>query len=159
MKSRRHPSEQPFNLFEVDGPSGNRVVRLEHLFFEEVDRLFRLEVSDPRLQVLSIVSLHLSPDLRNAKVNFALDPTAEFVPPEKEIQAGLSKAMPFLRARLAEALSMKRIPTLHFHRDRLAEASLRANEVLKRKELQSPSSQTSESIDPLNTRTARKLET
>ena len=133
MKSRRHPSEQPFSLFEVEVPSGNRLVRLEHLFFEEIDRLFRLEISDKRLQLVSIVSLQLSPDLRNAKVSYAIAPS-HFVPAIKDIETGLAKAMPFLRARIAEALSLKRIPTIHFHRDRLAESSLRAGEVLRKGE-------------------------
>ncbi len=137
-KSRRHPSEQPFSLFEVEGPSGNRLARLEHLFFEEVDRLFRFEVSDPRLQDVSIVSLQLSPDLRNAKVNYAIDPAASPMPTLKEVQMGFEKAMPFLRSKLAEALAMKRIPTLHFHRDRLAESSLRANEVFRDERRQEP---------------------
>ena len=126
---------------------GTRVLRLSHLLFEELYRLFRFEVSDPALSEVFPTSLSLSPDLRNAKVYFALLP-----PPEESEQVraqktkgaarvlveaklrivslALSKVTPFLRVRLSEAVQMKRLPDLHFHRDRLAESSLRATAVL-----------------------------
>lgn len=105
-------------------------MRLEHLLFEEVDRLFRLEVVDRRVQCVAIVGVQLSPDLRNAKVRYAVR-TGPSTPPQRDIDQGLERIRPFLRARVAEAISLKRVPQLHFHRDRLAEASLRAEQVLQ----------------------------
>ncbi len=121
---------------------GPRVLRLERLFFEELDRLFRLEVSDPRLAQLAIARVQLSPDLRNAKIYYArrdavpgrppgLSPGAARVHEEaqqKTIHDGLNRVTPFLRARLADVVQMKRLPDLHFHRDRDAEAALRATQ-------------------------------
>lgn len=115
--------------FSVEDTGGGRAQRLQHLLFEEVDRLFRLEVNDSRLQEVSIVGLQLSPDLRNAKVMYALRGRA--VRREEQVQEGLQRVTPFLRARVAEALTIKRTPDLHFHRDRTAEASLRAAAVLE----------------------------
>lgn len=130
MKKRKHPSELPFNLFTVDAPTGNRLPRLEHLLSEEISRLFRLEVSDPRLQHLVIVAVQLSPDMKNVRISYAVQPNAETAIGDKQILEGLSRVTPFLRARVAEALSFKRVPNLNFHRDRLAESSLRADQIL-----------------------------
>ncbi len=91
---------------------------------------------DRRLQGLVITSLHLSPDLRNAKVYYALPEVPADAPhavqnaAERDTRTGLLRVTPFVRARVAEALATKRTPDLHFHRDRLAEASLRAEAVL-----------------------------
>lgn len=155
--SRQHrgrkgdPSDEPFSL---DGGEtlGSRVVRLQHLMFEELYRLFRLEVSDPRLQDVVPTSLELSPDLRNAKVMFAMRKPpeeskaarAQKTPGEKRqvveaqlklVMQSLQKVTPFLRVRLADGVMMKRLPDLHFHRDRLAEASLRAADVMTKERM------------------------
>lgn len=127
----RGMDDQPFAL---DESPGHRAARLEHLMYEEIDRLFRLELNDRRLQWMVPVSLQLSGDLRNAKVLYGLRPGPGGAEPpagrEKQVQEGLEAATPFLRSRVAEALSMKRAPDLHFHRDRVAEASLRAARLL-----------------------------
>lgn len=147
-------ADEPFSL---DGGEtlGSRVVRLQHLLFEELYRLFRLEVSDPRLQEVVPTSMQLSPDLRNAKVMFAIRK-----PPEKTkavlakktagekrilvdaklkaIHEALAKVTPFLRVRLADSVVMKRLPELHFHRDRLAEASLLAVDLLTAEQAAKP---------------------
>jgi ribosome-binding factor A len=139
--------DAPFIVDEARGDQagealGPRVMRLERLFFEELDRLFRLEVSDPRLSNLAIARVQLSPDLRNAKIYYArrdavpgrppgLTPGAARVHEEaqhKKIHDGLDRVTPFLRARLADVVQMKRLPDLHFHRDRDAEAALRATQ-------------------------------
>lgn len=153
---RGNEADEPFSLDSGES-LGSRVVRLQHLLFEEVYRLFRLEVSDPRLQEVVPTSLQLSPDLHNAKVMFAIrkppeeakDVKAKKTPGEariaveaklRTIHEGLAKVTPFLRVRLAEAVSMKRLPDLHFHRDRLAESSLRASEIVTTEQKSPPPS-------------------
>lgn len=130
--------DAPFTL-DADGGPGPRAQRLEHLMFEELDRLFRLEVSDPRLSDVVPTAVEISPDLRNAKIRFAIRNAPDHGPkgrgPQahaaiRGVQDGLLRVTPFLRVRLADAVSMKRIPELHFHRDRIAEASLRAADLL-----------------------------
>lgn len=135
MKRRpgRHRSQDPAIPLPTDEP-GPRVVRLEHLLFEEIDRLLRLEVVDRRVQCVAVVGVQLSPDLRNARVRYAVRAGAA-TPPQRDIDQGLERIRPFLRARVAEAVSLKRVPELHFHRDRLAEASLRVEEVLQQERM------------------------
>lgn len=133
---REKDTDAPFSLDLGEAP-GLRVQRLEHILFEELDRLFRLEVSDPVLYDVVPAKVQLSPDLRNAKVYYALrqgTPAGKGKGGEaaaaRAVEEGLKRVTPFLRARIAEALIMKRLPDLHFHRDRLAESSLRASSLL-----------------------------
>lgn len=131
VMTRRHRpqhEEDPATPFTL-GEAGHRAVRLEHLLFEEVDRLFRLEVNDRRVQHVVPMAVQLSPDLRNAKILYALRDSPRPAK-ERDVHDGLERAKPFLRARIAEALALKRTPDLHFHRDRMAEASLRAEAVM-----------------------------
>src|SRR5437868_3690173 len=134
---REEDKDAPFTLAD-EGP-GLRAQRLEHLLFEELDRLFRLEVSDPRLAAVVPTSVQMSPDLRNAKIYYAIRPPKKRPPPaptqraarvkeqkkQREVDEGLERVTPFLRARLADAVQLRRLPELHFHRDRIAEAALR----------------------------------
>lgn len=126
----RRPPEGPSlrdSLFVPEAPKGNRHERLEHLLFEEIARLFRFEIQDPRVDGVSIVSLELSPDLRNATIRYAVEDESL---PEKQRKLGLDRTVPFLRAKITEALSLKKTPALHFQRDRVAESSSRAVEKL-----------------------------
>jgi ribosome-binding factor A len=150
-KHSRGPRDEdaPFTLDTGETP-GIRAQRLEQLLFEELYRLFRMEVSDPRLAELVPTSIQMSPDLRNAKVMYALrdDPRhkakpgqpqpavrANADPRTRAVQQALLRVTPFLRTRLADGVQMKRLPDLHFTRDRLAEASLRAQDLMQRERL------------------------
>ena len=142
----RRDADAPFTL-DSGETLGARALRLEHLLFEELYRLFRMEVNDPRLAELVPTSVQMSPDLRNAKVMYALreDPRASAKdkplprraadPRARAIEDALQRVTPFLRTRLVDVVAMKRLPELHFHRDRMAEAALRAQELMTRERL------------------------
>jgi ribosome-binding factor A len=144
--SGRRDADAPFTL-DSGETLGARALRLEHLLFEELYRLFRMEVNDPRLAELVPTSVQMSPDLRNAKVMYALreDPRASAKdkplprraadPRARAIEDALQRVTPFLRTRLVDVVAMKRLPELHFHRDRMAEAALRAQELMTRERL------------------------
>lgn len=146
--SGRRDADAPFTL-DSGETLGARALRLEHLLFEELYRLFRMEVNDPRLAELVPTSVQMSPDLRNAKVMYALreDPRATAAaqgkpavrravdPRARAIEEALQRVTPFLRTRLVDVVAMKRLPELHFHRDRMAESSLRAQELMTHERL------------------------
>lgn len=144
--SGRRDPDAPFTL-DSGETLGARALRLEHLLFEELYRLFRMEVNDPRLAELVPTSVQMSPDLRNAKVMYALreDPLAAanakplarraVDPRARAIADALQRVTPFLRTRLVDVVMMKRLPELHFHRDRMAEAALRAQDLMTRERL------------------------
>jgi ribosome-binding factor A len=95
-----------------DGGAGHRHLRVQSLVLEELRALLRDDVSDPDLTDVRVVAVVLSVDYRHAKVHFVL--TGEAMGGAPAAQRALARASPFLRARLAEAVEMKRVPELRF---------------------------------------------
>ena len=95
-----------------DEGAGHRHLRVQSLVLEELRALLRDDVSDPDLTDLRVVAVVLSVDYRHAKVHFVL--TGAAVVGATAAQRALARASPFLRARLAEAIEMKRVPDLRF---------------------------------------------
>ena len=88
--------------------AGHRHARLEGLILEELAALLRDEVSDPALEGVTVTALTLSPDYRHARVHFRA------VKERREVERALVRATPFFRARVAEAIDLKRVPELRF---------------------------------------------
>jgi ribosome-binding factor A len=78
---------------------------LQGLILEEVGASMRDDISDPALSNVWITAVVLSHDYRHARVHYAAPSSAE---------RALPRAAPFLRARLAEAIDVKRVPDLRF---------------------------------------------
>ena len=95
-----------------DEGAGHRHLRVQSLVLEELRALLRDDVSDPDLTEVRVVAVVLSVDYRHAKVHFVLTGAAVIGAPAA--QRALARASPFLRARLAEAIEMKRVPELRF---------------------------------------------
>jgi ribosome-binding factor A len=89
---------------------GHRHQRLEVSVREELQSILRDDVSDPELDGVVVSAVVLSPDYRNARVHF-LVPRGR---PRTAVERAFSRASPFLRARLAEAVELKRTPDLRF---------------------------------------------
>lgn len=104
---------EPFAMHREDESAGFRHVRLQELLLEELRGLLRDDVSDPMLEPVRVTALVLSVDYRHARVHFALHAAVE--PPARSIvERALIRATPFLRARLADAIELKRLPDLRF---------------------------------------------
>jgi ribosome-binding factor A len=96
--------------------AGHRHGRLERLILEELRALLREDVSDPALVDARITSLVLSVDYRHARVHFALC-GARSINVDRErscVERAFERATPFLRAQLADAIDLKRVPELRF---------------------------------------------
>jgi ribosome-binding factor A len=98
-----------------DEGAGHRHARLQGLLFEELRALLRDDISDPALTDVRVTAIVLSVDYRHARVHFALRGAADGVDRERgRAERALARATPFFRARLAEALDLKRVPDLRF---------------------------------------------
>jgi ribosome-binding factor A len=84
---------------------------VQSLVLEELRALLRDDVSDPDLDNVRIVAVVLSVDYRHARVHFVLSGA---MGEPRAVHRALERATPFLRARLAEAVEMKRVPELRF---------------------------------------------
>jgi ribosome-binding factor A len=104
----------------------------------EIARVLRAEVADPRVALVTVLRVDVSPDLRNALV-FWSRIEQKGSPEVEAIAAGLASAAGFLRKRLAQELPLKRMPALSFRYDAAIEAGDRTLALLR--ELADESSQ------------------
>jgi ribosome-binding factor A len=96
--------------------AGHRHARLEEMILEELRGLFRDDITDPALASVAVTRLVLSVDYRHARVHYVVAPDA----PRVVVEARLTRATPFLRGRIGEAIDMKRVPDLRFVLDATA---------------------------------------
>ena len=91
-------------------------VRVGVQIMDELARLLREDVSDPRIKLVTLTRIDVSPDMRNAIVFYSAVAAKGDVDIES-IDLGLTSAAPFLRRRAAKVLPMKRMPELRFRYD------------------------------------------
>lgn len=97
--------------------AGHRHERVQGLILEELRALMRDDVSDPALADVRVTAVVLSVDYRHARVHFALTTRGE---QRHTVERALMRVTPFLRARLADTIDMKRTPDLRFVFDGVA---------------------------------------
>lgn len=105
-----------------------RVDRVNQLLREELSRLIRREMKDPRVAGVTVTGVETSPDLRHAKVHVRTlrdEPTAE------EAVEGLQSAEGFLRKKLGKELRIRRVPEFAFEVDRSLERVQRIESLLE----------------------------
>jgi len=93
----------------------NRSHRVADQIQRDVAELVR-ELKDPRVGMVTINAVEVTPDYAHAKVYFSL-----LVGDPVECQAGLNDAAGWLRNALFKRLQLHTVPTLHFQFDRTTE--------------------------------------
>jgi len=99
------------------GRSSGRPQRLGDLIQRELSDLVQRELRDPRVGMITITSVDVSPDLSHAKVFYTtLDPAHV-----EGAAQGLKRAAGFLRSQLAKRMKMYTTPELRFVYDESVE--------------------------------------
>ncbi len=93
-----------------------RTERIGAQLMEEVARLLREDVTDPRIRLVTLTRVDVSPDLRNAILYYSVL-GAEAEEDLQSIDDGLASASRFVRRRAAAVLPWKRMPELRFRYD------------------------------------------
>ena len=89
----------------------HRTERVSETLREELAEMVGFEMEDPRLADVEVTEVHVSPDLRHARVSVRLGGG------EREQQtalAALDHARQYLRHELARRLNLRKVPELHF---------------------------------------------
>ena len=94
-----------------------RQQRIADLIHQQLAKLLKKEVCDPRLSKISLTAAYLSLDLKQAKIFYSLLDKKN----EKEVQKALSKAIGYLRCLLAKTITLRYVPKLEFIYDRSIE--------------------------------------
>ena len=93
-----------------------RTQRVAELLRAELARLLHEEVTDPRIGLVTLTRVDVSPDLRHALVFWSALDLDDEVSAGRNAE-GLESAAPFLRRRIAGTLALKRTPELSFRCD------------------------------------------
>jgi len=102
-----------------------RTLRVNEVVRETIaDELERL--SDPRLELVTITGVDVSPDLRNATVWYSKLGTHD-----PETERGLRAAASHLRAELGRQVRLKYVPRLSFREDPAIETGQRVEEIIR----------------------------
>jgi ribosome-binding factor A len=106
-RGKRRARTEP--AFEAGEAAGHRHTRLEKLMFEELGATLRDEVRDPALAEVRVLRTELSADYAHVRVYVTGDATTRAA-----TLRACERASGFLRARLVDALDLKRVPQLGF---------------------------------------------
>jgi ribosome-binding factor A len=104
--------------------SPNRNVQIADQIQRDLSELLR-EVKDPRIGIVTIQSVELTPDYAHAKVYFTtLTGDAE------QTQVALNHAAGHLHNQLFKRLHIHTVPTLHFHFDKTIERAVEMSRLI-----------------------------
>ena len=93
----------------------NRGFRIADQIQRDLAELIR-ELKDPRIGLVTLNSVEVTPDYAHAKVYFS-----QLLGDEAACTTALNEAAGFLRNGLFKRLAIHTVPTLHFHYDRTTE--------------------------------------
>ncbi|MBU6260359.1 MAG: 30S ribosome-binding factor RbfA [Burkholderiales bacterium] len=93
----------------------NRSYRVADQIQRDVALLIR-DLKDPRIGMVTINSVEVTPDYAHAQVYFSV-----LVGDAAECETALNEAAGFLRNSLFKKLAIHTVPTLHFHFDKTTE--------------------------------------
>ena len=100
----------------------NRAFKVADQIQRDLSELIARELKDPRVGLVTLQGVEVTPDYAHAKVFFSLltgDP--------EQTQQGLNQAAGFLRSGLFKRLHIHTVPTLHFVYDRTSEKAADMN--------------------------------
>jgi ribosome-binding factor A len=92
-----------------------RAMRVADQIQRDLSELIAFEVKDPRVGMITLTEVQLTPDYAHAKIFFTmLNDKPEAI--QKAVE-GLAKASGYLRAQLGKRLHIHTLPQLHFLHD------------------------------------------
>jgi ribosome-binding factor A len=94
----------------------------------ELSDIIRLELKDPRVGMITLTDVEMTPDNAHARVYFTLLGDASRI---EEAQAGLQHAAGYLRTELAHRLKIRVVPQLHFEYDASVERGVRLYKLIE----------------------------
>ena len=96
-------------------PRPYRKERLDELLKRELESIICYELSDPRLDHVTVSEVDVSKDLQTARVYIGV---LEDKAKEREVMNGLEDARGFIRNQIAGRVQLRKVPDLVFRLDR-----------------------------------------
>jgi len=105
----------------------NRSFKVADQIQRDLTELIARELKDPRVGMVTLQGVEVTPDYAHAKVFFSV-----LQGDTKACEEGLNQAAGFLRAGLYKRLHIHTVPTLHFVYDRTTEKAADMNALIAR---------------------------
>jgi ribosome-binding factor A len=103
----------------------NRSFKVADQIQRDLTELIARELKDPRVGMVTIQAVEVTPDYAHAKVFFSV-----LVGDPQECEVALNQAAGFLRSGLFKRLHIHTVPTLHFQFDRTTERAADLNALI-----------------------------
>ena len=103
----------------------NRAFKVADQIQRDLSELIARELKDPRVGLVTLQGVEVTPDYAHAKVFFSL-----LTGGPEQTQQGLNQAAGFLRSGLFKRLHIHTVPTLHFVYDRTSEKAADMNALI-----------------------------
>lgn len=103
----------------------NRAFKVSDQIQRDLTELIARELKDPRVGMVTLQSVEVTPDYAHAKVYFSV-----LVGDPRQTEEALNQAAGFLRNGLFKRLHIHTVPTLHFVYDRTTERAADMNALI-----------------------------
>ena len=103
----------------------NRSYQIADQIQRDLTELIARELKDPRVGMVTVNAIEVTPDYAHAKVFFSI-----LIGDPQETEEALNQAAGFLRNHLFKRLHIHTVPTLHFHFDRTTERAADMNALI-----------------------------
>jgi ribosome-binding factor A len=113
---------------EANKSRPKRTIQVAGLLQKEISELLVRKVKDPRLELVTITGVKISPDLKLARIYFSRFGTTEDL---KKVMEGLESSAGFLRRELGQRMKLRHVPELIFTHDTSFEYGDRIESLLK----------------------------
>jgi len=107
---------------------GRRPLKLGEAIREEVSQIVSFELKDPRIGLVTVTRVEVSPDLGHARVHVGVHGTEG---ERKKTLSALKNASGFVRRELARRLGIRQVPEIDFAYDKGLEAMARVAELIQ----------------------------
>ena len=101
--------------------------RIAEQIQRELSEVIRVELKDPRIGMITLTDVEVTPDGAHAKVFFTVLGDSSRV---DEAAAGLQHAAGYLRSQLARSLNVRAVPQLQFKYDPSVERGARLSQLI-----------------------------
>jgi ribosome-binding factor A len=105
-----------------------RIARVNEQIRRELTSLLQLDVRDPRIGIVTITDVEVSPDLYHAKVFYSVMGTDD---DRASAAEGLRAAAGFLRTEIGRRMHIRRAPELHFTYDNTLQHAMHIERLLQ----------------------------
>jgi len=109
-------------------PAGGRAARVAEQVHHEIAELIRAEVKDPRIGMVTVTGVELTPDYAYATVYFSVLPDDDET--LAATLAGLGRAAGLLRSQLGRRVRIHTTPELRFVHDRSIEHGISMSKLI-----------------------------